>query len=203
MAGYEDITAWISGLKKADSRAAQVIWEEYFSRLVRVAGKRLKNAPRRDADEEDIALSAMKSFMKGAAQGKFPDLDDHDDLWKLLVTITGRKVIAQQRRRFAQKRGEGNVRGESIFVNEADDERGAGIGQVLGAEPTPEFALVIQETCEEMLAKLEDETLRLIALRRIEGFTVEEIATECGCTARTVERKLKRIRQIWSPADEA
>ena len=34
------------------------------------------------ADEEDVALSAFDSFCRGAEQGRFPRLDDRDDLWQ-------------------------------------------------------------------------------------------------------------------------
>ena len=44
-----------------------------------------------------------------------------------------------------------------------------------------------------LLAALDDQTLRKIAVGRLEGLSNAEIAHELGCAVRTVERKLERI----------
>src|SRR5262249_44003183 len=77
----------------------------YFRRLVGLARKKLRAAPRRAADEEDVALSAFDSFCRGAEQDRFPQLHDRLDLWQLLVLLTARKAVdlAQPERR--QNRG--------------------------------------------------------------------------------------------------
>ncbi len=76
----EAITVWLQRLQEGDEVAAQRLWEEYFRRLVGLARKRLVGLPRRAADEEDVALSAFDSFCRGAEQGRFPRLDDRDEL---------------------------------------------------------------------------------------------------------------------------
>src|SRR5262249_36398416 len=63
--------------------------------------------PRRAADEEDVALSALASFCRGAEQGRFPRLEDRDDLWALLVVIAARKAVDLRQREGRQKRGGG------------------------------------------------------------------------------------------------
>jgi hypothetical protein len=70
------------------------------------------------ADEEDIALSALNSLYDGVQAGRFPRLNDRDDLWKLLVTIACRKTNAFCDRHFAKRRGGGQVRGESALLGE-------------------------------------------------------------------------------------
>jgi hypothetical protein len=69
------VTYWIGQLKAGDERAAQKLWEEYFSRLVVLARGKLRGAQRRVADEEDVALSAFDSFCRGAEGNRFPRLD--------------------------------------------------------------------------------------------------------------------------------
>ena len=54
--------------------------------------ERLRSGPRGAADEEDVVLSAFDSFCRGAAQGRFPRLDDRNNLWSVLVTLTARKA---------------------------------------------------------------------------------------------------------------
>src|SRR5262249_9759250 len=95
--GEGSITARVGGPKAGDPDAAEALWRRYFARLVGLARARLA-ATRRlgaDADEEDAALSAFNSFCDGAARGRFPILGDRDDLWRLLVVLTSRKVSAQ------------------------------------------------------------------------------------------------------------
>jgi DNA-directed RNA polymerase specialized sigma24 family protein len=199
----EEVTQWIDKLSGGDQRAAQVLWETYFSRLVSFARRKLEGLPLRAADEEDVALSAMYSFCRGMERHRFDHVHDRDDLWKLLVTITARKACAERRRQHAIKRGGGQVRGESVFFDrDHENGREEGIGAILGEEPTPELACMVAENCRMMLDNLEDEMLRQVAVFALEGYTPQEIAERLGCVRRTVERKLERIRDKWSRRDE-
>src|SRR5262249_35153126 len=87
------VTLWLEQLKRGNPAAAQPLWDAYFARLVALARARLRAAPRAAADEEDVALSAFDSFCRGAEAGRFPRLDDRDDLWQVLFVITTRKAI--------------------------------------------------------------------------------------------------------------
>jgi DNA-directed RNA polymerase specialized sigma24 family protein len=107
------VTRWLGALKAGDPDAAQRLWERYFADLVRLARARLRRAPRAAEDEEDVALSAFDSFCTAATQRRFPRLDDRDDLWRVLVTLTERKAADLRRRRRRQKRGGGRVAPEA------------------------------------------------------------------------------------------
>jgi DNA-directed RNA polymerase specialized sigma24 family protein len=182
------VTRWLDQLRAGNPEAAGPLWERYFRRLVALARARLHSAPRRSADEEDVALSAFDSFCRGAGQGRFPHLDDRDDLWRLLVTITARKVYHLRRDEGRKKRGGGAA---PSFAASAELE------QVVGQEPTPEFAAQVAEECRRLLDSLGDPTLRAVALWKMEGYTSEEIAVRLDCAPRTVERKLRLIRDTW------
>src|SRR5262245_28554741 len=109
------VSSCIQGLKQGDESAFQELWERYFTRLVHLARKKLGDAPRRVADEEDVALSVLHSLCSGARRGRFPLLADRDDLWRLLLVLTARKVSNQIKYWRREKRGGGRVRGESAF----------------------------------------------------------------------------------------
>ena len=190
------VTTWIRRLKEGDSRSEQEIWNAYCERLVTLARKRLRGERRRDFDEEDVAISAFNSFFRAVKEQRLPKLDDRTDLWKILVVITARKVSGQRKRIKAEKRGGGRVRGESIFALNDDDQ--IGIEQALGAEPTPEVAAEVAETCQHMMEQLSDATLQRIAQLKLEGYSNREISEQLGCVERTVERKLERIRADWA-----
>jgi len=59
------------------------------------------------------------------------------------------------------------------------------------------------EEVRHLFDSLPDESLRLIALLRLEGYTNEEIASSLDCAARSVHRKLERIRLLWSQERES
>jgi DNA-directed RNA polymerase specialized sigma24 family protein len=189
MAGDEadPITNWIRRLQAGDPAAAQPLWERYFTRLVQLARARLARAavpPTGAVDGEDIALSAFNSFCLGAARGRFPQLGDRNDLWRLLLFITAQKVADHHRRRGARKRG-----GNATRVADAAME------QIVGREPTPEFAAMVTEEVEHLLNRLGDDMLRHIALWKMEGYTNQEISARLGCAVRTVANKLDLIRK--------
>jgi DNA-directed RNA polymerase specialized sigma24 family protein len=196
MSSPQSVTHWIGQLKAGDHAAAQQLWQRYFRRLVGLARKRLRGAPRRAADEEDVALSAFDSFCRGAERGRFPQLADRGDLWPLLVLITARKaldLVAHERRK---KRGGGAVLGESALLG--PPEAGPCLEQMLGREPSPEFAAQVADECRRLLDRLGDAELRAIALCRMEGDSEDEIAAKLCCAPRTVRRRLRLIRGIWA-----
>src|SRR5947209_19553361 len=91
------VTVWLGRLVAGDSAAVRPLWDAYFHRLVGLARSRLRDAPRRAADEEDVALSAFDSFCRQAERGRFPDLADRASLWRLLAAFTLRKAAHHRR----------------------------------------------------------------------------------------------------------
>ena len=194
----DEITVWIQELADSQRENTSKIWNRYYQQLVAVARKKLRSMPRRHLDEEDIATDALNSLFAGIEAGRFPDLNDREDLWKLLLTITARKAGKAIRSNLTEKRGGGQIRGESIFAN--PDQSHVGLANILGPEPSPELAEDITQQCRDLLSRLDDPVLETIAVKKLEGFSNEEIATALEVATRTVERKLKRIRALWSDA---
>jgi DNA-directed RNA polymerase specialized sigma24 family protein len=183
----DPITVWLGQLQAGDPAAARPLWDKYFHRLVGLARGRLRDAPRRAADEEDVALSAFDSFCRNAEAGRFPDLTDRDSLWRLLAAFTLRKAAHHLRDAGRLKRGGGA----------APDDRSGIMEEVLTREPDPALAAEFAEECERLLGLLGDPDLRRIAVLRMDGHSVEEVAAKVGCAPRSVKRKLQLIRSIW------
>ena len=188
------VTRLIVMLKEGNRAASQQLWDAYFARLVGLARARLRGISGRLADEEDVALSAFDSFYRRAEKGQFPRLEDREDLWQLLFVLTVRKAINLVNYQGRKSRGGGHVQSLTDL-----DLRGA--EAIFGAEPSPELAAQMTEECQRLLARLPDESLRTVALWKMEGYTNAEIAARLGCVPQTVERKLRTIRKVWS--DEA
>jgi DNA-directed RNA polymerase specialized sigma24 family protein len=187
MSSNDSVSAWIGLLKAGEAAAAQPLWERYFERLVGLARAKLLGTARRVADEEDVALSAFDSFCRGARIGRFPQLLDRDNLWRLLVVITARKASCLRRDQHRLKRG-----GPAGAIDEE-----AEVERLLSEDPTPEFAAQTAEECQRLLGALGKSDLRQVVLWKLEGFTNEEIAQRLGCAERSVERKLRLIRELW------
>jgi len=188
------VTRWFDQLKAGDRDAVQQLWNRYFRRLVGLARLKLQNAPRCAADEEDVALSAFDSFCRNAEKGRFPQLLDRDSLWRLLVVLTVRKAQHLVRDETRQKRG-GGAAPQSDTPGQSDEV--PILEQVLSREPTPEMAAQIAEEYRGLLNRLGDSELEGIALLRMEGYSVEEIAQKLGYVARSIKRKLQLIRSLW------
>lgn len=194
-----EIETLMARVRAGDESATSELWHQYFERLVRVAASRLPGNLRRVGDEEDIALSAFNSFVAGVKEDQFPELRNPDNLWGLLMTLTTRKLTAHMRRQTRQKRGGGQVRGESVFICPDGEPRG-GISDAVSGDESPSIQMELNEACEALLNGLEDEQLRQIAVMRMDGFLVDEIAERLELSKRAVERRLQLIRKIWAEA---
>jgi DNA-directed RNA polymerase specialized sigma24 family protein len=175
----DPVTDWIAQVKDGQRSAVGQLLERYFGRLVHLARARLGGVPGLAGFDEDVALSAFKSLCIGAELNKFPRLEDRNDLWRLLATMTVRKAIDLQRRRRPSPADPGTL----------DD--------LFSREPDPEVAVEMAEAFDGLLARLGDERLREVALWKVEGHSNADIATRLGCAERSVERKLHRIRLLW------
>ncbi|MFO0967136.1 MAG: ECF-type sigma factor [Gemmataceae bacterium] len=185
------VSRLIPGLREGDRRAMQTLWERYFQPLIRLARSRMSRG-RRAAGSEDIALEAFLDFCarlaSPEAEERFPLLQTREHLWKLLTCFTIRTAFDFNQK---QRRREKVVRGESALGP-------AGLAPFAGAEPALEFSAAVGE----LLDRLQDESLRAVALWRMEGFTVAEIAGKLDCSPSTVERKLRAIRSIWKSVEK-
>jgi len=195
MAAEESVSHWLEAAKVGSEAAAQRLWERYFERLVRLARGKLSDVPRRAFDEEDVALSAFSSALNGICHGRFPKIHDREDLWRLLVVITARKASDYRQHARRQKRGGGQVVGESDLAA-MDDGDLRGLAQFVGLEPTPEFAAMLAEQYEKMLSQVPDDITRRLVELKLAGYTNEEISAQLGVAMRTIERKLQIVRAL-------
>ena len=183
-----NVSHWIDQVKGGDSQAARHLWRHFFDRLVSAVRQRLQGQNRAVADEEDIVLSVFDSFYAAAEQGRFPDLADRDELWRLLLRMAARKVIDKRRHDRRQRRG--GAEQTLSLVGE-----GQTLLDVIGTEPTPEFTLMMQESVDQFLSHLGVGQLRDLAVAKLEGYSNAEIAQRFGCSERTIERRLHLIRE--------
>jgi RNA polymerase sigma factor (sigma-70 family) len=179
--------SWIGRLHAGDNAAAEDLWQRYYQQLVRIAYTRLSGSARTMADEEDVVVSAFKSFFRAMEESRAPKLQSEDEIWRLLVTLTARKAIKQIRYESRSKRqGEaGKYSNDPLLIEE-----------LIGEEPSPEFVLAIVDEYRQLNERLLDDEMRLIALRKMEGYSSAEIAQELNTNLRTVQRRLAVVRSL-------
>lgn len=212
-----DITEWMSRLKSGDEDAALQLWNRYSEQIADVARRTLKQSSSRVTDEEDIVVIAFKSFLAGIRSGRFPQLDHREQLWRLMMVITTRKAAAALAKDRRQKRGSGHVRGDSammravdmpqihagfndsnILKSREDSDLLQGFDRLQSVSTTPDIAALMADEAQELLRLLPDEVSRQVACLKLDGHTHEEIADKLQCNVRTVERRLKQIRDLWA-----
>ena len=180
------ISRLFADLKAGKQDAANELWAIYFDRLVKLARQRLSDVPKRASDEEDVALSVFNSLCVGAERGRFAEHVRRDDLWHLLLHLTKQKTVDYIRHQTRLKRGGGEVRGESVFLDAATSSAIGGLDQIVADEPGPEMLAVMEEQHRRLLEMLPNGTLRQIAIGRMQGETNEEIAVRLKLSVRSV-----------------
>jgi RNA polymerase sigma-70 factor (ECF subfamily) len=176
----------LARLRAGDEDAATTIFNRYVRRLVGLARSRLDALTRAKVDPEEVANSALKSFFRGYAGGKF-DLEGWDSLWEVLLLITLRKCGRRIEYFRAQRR---DVLKE---VHPAAAEDATASWEAIAHEPTPEEAAMLNETIEQVLQSLHERERPILVLA-LQGFSLPEISERIHRTERTVYRVLKRIR---------
>lgn len=197
MSTEDPVSVWIEQLRNADDAAASHLWNHFVQRLYDSARNRLRPETRRVYDEEDAVQSGFQSFCAGIAAGRYPQLQDREGLWRLLLSITARKV--SHRHRFDQqlRRNVRRNQPDPFFAEATEQSLAAAVDGIASREPSPEFAAQFVEMCERLMQSLEDPSLQKVATLRMEGYSDTEIADQLGCSRSTVQRRLEVVRRHW------
>ncbi len=166
----DSITDWIAQLRQGDEEASRRLWDHFFQRLLEVATRRLKHARSADYDEEDIVLSALKSFCLGVRQGRFPQLmiakisgvycsSSRAAKSQIALPFSDALNAIRRVRSFTVQRIRAVVLGSTWFVS---------------GEPNPAMAAECQEQFSILLDRLQHEDLKRVAIWKMEGYTNEE-----------------------------
>ena len=183
------ITCWVSDVAARDDDAVRLVWDRFFHRLVALARQHLHRRSWGGVDEEDVALSALDSFIARLGAGEYPRLGSRDDMWKLLAVITRRKALNVMRQEMAARRGGGQQVGPEFDLLNA-----------FRAEPTPDQAAEVLDEARRLLDVVlanRDSNLRFIALGKLQGEDNGVLAEQLAVSRRTIERKLELIRLLW------
>jgi RNA polymerase sigma factor (sigma-70 family) len=184
MSSGGSVSAWIGQLHRGEESALGKLHARYWPCLVALARKRLRGAPGRAADEEDVAQEAFWDFYRGLQAGRVPRLANRHDLLALLTHLVTCRAVNQIKHEAVQKRGGGQVRG------------GSGLDELLTPGQSPDDRPILEDLYHHYVNGL-PERHRELAELYLAGCTHKEIAAQLGCVERTVERKLALILKKW------
>lgn len=182
------VTRWLQSLGEGNQRSARLLWTFVKDRLLRLARNEIGRGRPIVYDEEDVANSVFGALCRGAEGGRYDEVANREELWRLLAVITVNKARTRARDANRAKRG-----GKVTQIEDANEF----LEMIEGAELAPDVALACQEECERLLSMLEKDELKLVALLKVEGYTNEEIASQLGCSRRAIQRRLNLIRDFW------
>jgi RNA polymerase sigma factor (sigma-70 family) len=177
---------FIRRIRAGDEQAARELVERYEPVIRREVKMRLRD-PRlyRRLDWMDICQSVMASFFLRAASGQY-ELDQPDQLLRLLVVMTRHKLSKQERRHRADKRD----------YRLAEDLEPAYLEAEAGDDPTPSRLVAGRELLEAFRARLSEEE-RMLADLRAQGCEWAEIAARFGGTPQARRMQLARaVRRV-------
>jgi DNA-directed RNA polymerase specialized sigma24 family protein len=182
----QSVTRWIDELQKGDGAAANLLWQFLKSRLMALATRQVGFSV--SYDKDDVALDAFATLCEGIRQGRY-EIEDRNALWSLLgvITINGARKRSRNEKRL--RRGGGFTRSKK------NDQA---LDSIAASEQSPAGSFFAQEECERMLSILPDDNLKKLAVLKVDGYTNEEIAEILDCTRRSIQRRLKLIREIWT-----
>jgi RNA polymerase sigma factor (sigma-70 family) len=169
----------IRRVREGDEAAAAVLVRRYEPAIRRAVRLRLLDA-RLGAvlDSTDICQSVLASFFVRAAAGQY-DLDQPDQLVKLLVTMARNKLASKVRQERADCRDFRRVDADHQLTNLAD------------AQPGPSQEATARELLHAAVGRLTPEERRLVELRNA-GHDWDTIAGQVGGTAVVLRKRLSR-----------
>jgi len=186
-ASVASVTSWLVALRDGESAAAELLWEFLKRRLLTFASGQIRRVSP-VYDEDDVALSAFHTLCDGVQKGRYSDLSNRDELWRLLAVITMNKARKRAAHETRQRRGGTSSPQDLNSVSH----------ELVSPEASPEIVAVVQEECHRLLERLPQPELKVVAMLKVEGYTNDEVAAAMDCSRRSVQRRLNLIRDIWS-----
>lgn len=188
MDGETSLQDLMQRLRAVDQAAATLIFQQFAQRLIGLARGHLAPQVRAKVDPEDVVQSVFRSFFVHQREGNY-DFANWNDLWSLLALITLRKCGHRVEHYRAACR---DVAREA--VPQASPQDSAASWEFIAREPTPSEAVMLLEVMDGIMKELSARDRRIFELS-LQGENSERISADVGCSERTVERVLERIRQ--------
>ena len=169
-------------VRDGDEDAAELLYNRYARRVLGLVKSQMSEKLSSATEPDDLVQSVFKSFFRKVQTGVY-NAPPGRTLWNLIAVVAVNKVIRSANYHTAQCRDLERalpleISGDAIDKKTADD-----------------LSIYVRE----LLEQLRPQDLQIANLR-IDGHSVEEIATKVDRALRSVERSLSNTRQLF--ADE-
>src|SRR6516164_5451649 len=148
--------------RSGDEQAARQLFDAYVDRLLALARRRISQRLASRVDPEDIVQSVFRTFFVRLKAGQY-QINDQDDLCKLLMRITVHKTLRQVAYHQAAKRDAGQEAAQGEHSNEM-------LQQLLDEEPTPQTAVAFVDQLEHFLSRLKPGERQILEMR-LQGYS--------------------------------
>ena len=174
------VTTWLFKLNSGDESVIYLLWKRYWQRLVELAKTDLAMFKNKATDdEEDIAQKVFTDIWQRIRSEDKRKPRNRAELWNLMIVITYRKVVDNQRGMRAKKRGGGEP-----------------LHPLLTPDVPPDWAVLLNDDLDH-LAELKGDMAKKIVELLMAGFDQMEIAEKLDSSPRTIQRRLALIREVW------
>jgi len=171
---------FIERVRAGNEQAAAELVRLYEPEIRREVRLRLRDSRlRREFDSVDICQSVLASFFVRAALGQY-ELQEPQQLIKLLVTMTRNKLVGKIRKMHSQTRDH-----RRVDIDGQDKLKAVAVG------PTPSDLASGSELLQEFRNRMTREEWQL-AERRTQGLSWAAIASELGGTPESLRKQLAR-----------
>ena len=170
----------IRRVRAGDPEAAAELVRDYRSHILRAARIEMRDQRlRRVLDSDDICQSVLKSFLARLALGQY-DVDEPEQLLRLLATMARNKVATQARKAQVARRDERDP--EACLAAEA---------RLADPTPCPARVATDRDLLAECRRRLSAEERRLADLRAV-GRDWNQVAAEVGGSPDALRKQLAR-----------
>ena len=182
-----ELSELLNGLRAGDRDACSQLYERFGPTIQAAVRRRLNSRLRARFDSIDFVHDVWASFL--AMPPERHSFGDPQELIGYLSRVARNKVIDEYRRRFSSQKDNARIELRLDHDNEKIER------PMPTSTPTPSQWVIADEELHQLLSRL-PLGHRAIVLRLREGYSIEDIARLANVSRSTVDRVVKRLREI-------
>lgn len=186
MSNLNEFGILMNRVRAGEAGAYEELLTRYGSAVRAAVRRRLHDRLRTHYDSLDFVQDVWASFL--ALDPNRYRFEDQNALVGFLCRVARNKVVEVFRRRFATQKAD--ITREQTLMSGSEPE-----GGLVGRDPTPSQNAVAGERWEDLVRQL-PEGQRAVLERLREGHTHEEVAAMLNVSVRTVERIVRRLKDL-------
>jgi RNA polymerase sigma factor (sigma-70 family) len=188
----EGTTDLLNRYIRGQPEALGPVLARHESRMIQTAAHLIWRLGRIDPayGPEDAVADAWTKVCEILKNSQVQTIRGSFEFWRRFYTILRREIHAEHKRSTATKRAERQHR-------QVGDPGEPPLDSLWAHLPPQEALVMAQLEIEDLIAYLEDPQLQEILKLRLREYTVDEIADFLDVSSRTIERRLKEIREVF------